>query len=112
MDYLLRSKGLYWSTLAKEIESIDYENKFKWVNKNGKTHGLIGMSISPDLIFHLQGIDDPNDAWTKLETVFGKNNIIRAHQFENNLMNLSPKYFPCTEDYLSKLKTIKILCIE
>jgi hypothetical protein len=30
MDYLLRSKGLYWSTLAKEIESIDYENKFKW----------------------------------------------------------------------------------
>jgi hypothetical protein len=27
-------------------------------NKNDEAHGLIGMSISSDLWFHLQGIDD------------------------------------------------------
>jgi hypothetical protein len=32
---------------------------------------MIGMSISPDLRFHLQGIDDPDEAWGKLESVFG-----------------------------------------
>jgi hypothetical protein len=37
------------------------------------------MSISPDLRFHLQEIDDPNEAWEKLESVFGKYNIIREH---------------------------------
>ena len=31
---------------------------------------------------------------------------------ENQLINLSPNYFPCIEDYLSKLKTLRILCIE
>jgi hypothetical protein len=38
--------------------------------------------------------------------VFGKHNIIRAHQLENQLMTLSPNDFPCIEDYLSKFKTL------
>jgi hypothetical protein len=70
------------------------------------------MSISPDLRFHLQGIDAPNKSWENIEVVFGKHNIIRAHQLENQLMNLSPNDFPCIEDYLSKFKTLRILCIE
>jgi hypothetical protein len=69
------------------------------------------MSISHDLIFHLQRIDDPNDAWANLETMLGKQNINRAHQLENQLTTLSPNYFPCIGDHLSKLKTLRILCI-
>jgi hypothetical protein len=34
------------------------------------------MSISPDLRFHLKKIDDPDEAWENLESVFGKHNII------------------------------------
>jgi hypothetical protein len=34
------------------------------------------MSMSPDLRFHLQGIDDPDKAWKNLKVVFGKLNII------------------------------------
>jgi hypothetical protein len=49
--------------LGKEKEPIDPENKSKWENKNDKEHGLIGISISHDLKFHLQGIDDPNESW-------------------------------------------------
>jgi hypothetical protein len=70
------------------------------------------LTTSPNLRFHLQGIDDPNDAWEKLEVVFGKHNIIQAHQLENQLMTLSPNDFPCIEDYLSKFKTLRIFCIE
>jgi hypothetical protein len=41
------------------------------------------MSIFPDLRFHLQGIDDPDEAWENIYGVFGKHNIIQTHQIEN-----------------------------
>jgi len=34
------------------------------------------MSISLDLWFYLQGIDDLAESWDKLEAVFGKHNVI------------------------------------
>jgi hypothetical protein len=49
MEDLLRSKGLYRITLGKELEPIDDENKIKWKNQNYEAHGMIGMSISPNL---------------------------------------------------------------
>jgi hypothetical protein len=36
------------------------------------------MSISPDLRYHLEGIDDQKEAWNTIESMFGKLNIIRA----------------------------------
>jgi hypothetical protein len=112
MEDLLRSKGMYQITLGKEKEPTDDEKKVKWDNRNDEARGLIGMSISPDLRFHLQEIDDPDEAWEKLESVFGKHNIIRAHQLENQILTLSPNDFSCIEDYLSKFKTLRILCEE
>ena len=79
MDDLLRSKLLYWIAMGKELESIDDEKKVKWENSNDEACGLIEMSISPYLRFHLQGIDDPDDVWAKLKFVFCKHNIIRSH---------------------------------
>ena len=38
------------------------------------------MPISTDLQFHISRIDEPNKAWEKLESVFGKHNKIRGHQ--------------------------------
>jgi hypothetical protein len=59
MKDLLRSKGLYQIPLGKEKTPIDVDNKFKWDNRNDEECGLIKMSISPDLRFHLQSIDKP-----------------------------------------------------
>jgi hypothetical protein len=70
------------------------------------------MSISPNLRFHLQQIDKPNESWEKIESVFGKHDIIRAQQLENQVLTLSPSDFYCIEDYLSKFKTLRILCEE
>ena len=79
MEDLLRSKGLYQITLGKEKTPIDANKKLKWDNKNEKERGLIGISISLDLRFHLQWTDAPDESWQKLRVVFGKHNIIRAH---------------------------------
>jgi hypothetical protein len=76
MEDLLRSKGLYWITLGKEKTPIDDDKKFKWANRSDEARGLIRMPISLDLRFHLKEIDDPNEAWENIESVFGKLNII------------------------------------
>jgi hypothetical protein len=80
MEDLLISKGLYRITLGKEKEPIDVDNKVKWANRSDEARGLIEMSISPDLRFHLKEIDDPDEAWENIEFVFGKINIIRTQQ--------------------------------
>jgi hypothetical protein len=67
------------------------------------------MSITPNLMFHLKEINEPNKSWENIEFVFGKHNIIRAHQLENQIMNLSPYDFYCIEYYLSKFKTLRLL---
>jgi hypothetical protein len=76
MEDVLRSKVLYQITLGKELEPIGDENKVKCANKTDEAHGLIRMSISPNIRFHLQGIDSLNTVWDKLEVMFGKHNII------------------------------------
>ena len=68
MEDLLRSKGLYRITLGIETAPDDDEKEAKWENKNDQARGLIGMSISPELRFHLDGEDSPIKAWAKLNT--------------------------------------------
>ena len=70
MEDLLRSKQIYKITLGTETAPDDGENKDKW-EKNDQASGLIGMSIFPDLIFHLDGEDSPIKAWEKLNKIFG-----------------------------------------
>jgi hypothetical protein len=76
MEDLLRSKGLYRITFGKEKSPTDDDKKFKWVNRSDEACGLIGMSISPDLRFHLKEIDDLKKAWEKIESMFGKLNTV------------------------------------
>ena len=76
MDDLLRSKGLYRITFGKEKEPADADKKVKWDNRSGEARGLVRMSISHDLRFRLKEMDDPDEAWEKIKSVFGKNKII------------------------------------
>jgi hypothetical protein len=109
MEDLLRSKGLYRITLGTEAAPNEDEKQVKWENKNDQARGLIEMFISPDLRFHLDGVDSPVKAWEKLNKNFGIKNEIRAFQLENELLTLDPSTFPFIEDYLSKFKTLRLL---
>jgi hypothetical protein len=112
MEDLLRSKGLCQITLGKEKAPIDADKKSKWDNRNEEARGIIEISISPDLTYHLQDIDDPKEAWDTSESVLGKLNIIRSQQIENQILTLSPNDFSCLGHYLSRFKTLRILCEE
>ena len=109
MEDLLRSKGLYRITLGTQIAPNDDEKIAKWDNKNDQACGLIGMSISPYLRFHLDGEYSLVKAWDKLNIVFGIKYKIRSFKLENELLTLNPSNFPSIEEYLSKFKTLKLL---
>jgi hypothetical protein len=98
--------------LGKEITTTDADNKVNWDNRNEYARGLIRMSISHDLRFHLQSIDQTKEAWEKIQYVFGTHNIIREQQLENQVLTLSPNNFSYIEDYLSNFKTLRTLCEE
>ena len=68
MEDVLQSRGIFRITSRKEIEPTDDDKKIKWENRCDESRGLIGMSISTDLRFHIFGIDEPDQAWEKLES--------------------------------------------
>ena len=53
-------------TSGKEIEPTDDDKKIKWENRCDESCGLIGMSISTDLRFHISGIDEPDKSSQKV----------------------------------------------
>ena len=90
MEILLREKGLYRLTMAIEVEPNAAAEKIKWHNRRDEAYGLLCLSISRDLLFHLDGLKSPNEVWEKLVEFFGKTNEMRGHQIENELISLSP----------------------
>lgn len=109
LDHILRRKWLYRITLGTKTTATEVDKLVKWANKNDSTCGLIDKSVSPELRFHLQNIDDPDKSWTKLNTIFGTQNEIHTHQLENEFLTLDPNNFSCMEDFLSKFKTLRLL---
>ena len=81
-----------------------------------KISGIIGwmklmdcfVFISPDLLFHLNGLTTRNQVWTKLESLFGVQDEIRAHQLENELFSLSPSSLDSIEGFFTKFKSLVI----
>ena len=106
---LLRSKGLYRIATGQETKPEDEDKAAKCENRQDQAHGLIGMSISPDLRFHIAELDTPDEAMKQITKVFGIKNELRAHQLENELLTLDPNNFSCIEDFLSKFKTLRLL---
>ena len=79
MDILLRAKGLYRVTMETEVESNVAAEKIKWHNKRDEAYGLLCLSISKDLLFHINGLTSPNEVWEKLTDIFGNTNEMRGH---------------------------------
>ena len=108
MEDLLRSKGLFRIATDQEKKPKDEDKVAKWENRQDQARGLIGMSISPDLRFHIAELDTPKEALEQITKVFGIKNEIRAHQLENELLTLDPNNFSSIEDFLSKFKTLML----
>jgi hypothetical protein len=55
--------------------------------------GLICMSMSPELLFHIEACATPNEIWTTLEGLFGKQDKMRGHMLKIELNSLDPRSF-------------------
>ena len=58
---LLHSKGLYRVTLSLENEPNYVVEKDKWNNRLDEAYGFLFLSISPYLLFYLDGLTTPNN---------------------------------------------------
>ena len=79
MEILLRVKGLYRVNMATELEPNAAAEKIKWHNRRDEAYGLLCLSISRDLLFHLDGLKSPNEVWEKLVEIFCKTDEMRGH---------------------------------
>ena len=105
MEILLRVKGLYRVTMATE-EETNAAAVIKWHNRRDEAYGLLCLSISKDLLFHLNGLTSPNEVWEKLVDLSGKIDEMRGHQIENELISLSLNIFESLQLYFSKFKAL------
>ena len=92
--------------MATEVEPNVAAEKIKWHNKRDEAYGLLCLSISRDLLFHLNGLTSPNEVWEKIEDIFGKIDEMRGNQIENELISLSPSSFKSLQLYFSKFKAL------
>ena len=100
----MREKRLYRVTMETEAEPNVAAGKMKWHTRRDEAYGLLCLSITRDLLFHLDGLTSPNEVWEKLVDIFGKTYEMRGHQIENELISLSPSSFESLQLYFSKFK--------
>ena len=100
----MRSKFLYIITMGTETEPNSIVEKSKYFNRLDEEFGMLCLSISGDLLFHVDGIGTPNEFWLNIDSLFGNTDEMRGHQLKNELITLSPTHFETIQDFLTKFK--------
>ena len=101
----LRDKGLYRVTMGIEVEPNYVGEKAKYFNRLDEAYGLLCLSISREILFHIDSLTTPNEFWLKLETLFGKINELRGHHLENELIGMIPMPFDTIYDFFTKFNS-------
>jgi hypothetical protein len=78
----------------------------KYLNHMDEALKTICSLISTDLLFHISSCKTPNESWTILEGLFGKQDEMRRHILEVELLTLDPKGFENIQDFFTKFKDL------
>ena len=92
--------------MATEEDPNAAVKKIKWQNRIDEAYGLLCLSISRDLLFHLDSLTSPNEVWENLEEIFGKTYEMIGDQIENELISLNPSRFESLQLYFTKFKAL------
>ena len=65
----------------------------KFLNRYDEAFGYLCTYISRDILFHLEGLRTPREAWENLDSLFNKQYELRGHILENELVELHPNIF-------------------
>ena len=71
-----------------------------------ETYHLLCLSISRDLLIHIDSLTSPNEVWENIEYIFGNTYEMRGHQIENDMISLSPSSFESLQLFFSKFKAL------
>ncbi|XP_059066095.1 uncharacterized protein LOC131857473 [Cryptomeria japonica] len=104
----LREKGCTGYVKESIPAPTDANALQAWEINHERALGYICSLVSFDLQFHLESCKTPKEAWYTLENLYGKTDKIRGYQIDNDLMNLDPKSFNNIQDYISKIKQLRI----
>ena len=74
-----RSKGLYRVTTGIGVKPNSTVEKSKFFNRLDEAFGMLCLSISRDLLFHVDSLATLNEVRLRLESLFGKNDEMRGH---------------------------------
>ena len=69
MEIFLREKGIYMVIMETEANPNAATEKIKWHNRRDEAYGLLCLSISRDLRFHLDGLTSTNEVWENIEDI-------------------------------------------
>ena len=105
MGIQLRLKCLYRVTMGTKNEPNTTVEKSKYFNRLDEAFGILCLSISRDLIFHVDNINTPNEFWLKIKSLFGNTDEMRGHQLKNELITLSPTHFETIQEFFTKFKS-------
>ena len=70
--------------------------------------GILCLSISPELLFHVESCSTPNEVWKILEELFGKQDEMQGHILENELNSLDPRNFENIQDFFTRYKALLV----
>ena len=106
MESLLRTKKLYRLTMELEVEPVLNYDKEKYWNRLDEAFGFLCLSISRDLLFHIKGLKTPKEIWDKLASLFDKQDELKVHQLENELISLHPSSFETLDELFTKFNNL------
>jgi hypothetical protein len=106
VTFQLKRKGLYNLMMTTETKPTSTIEKMRWVNRKDEATRLLLDLIFTDLWFHVVACKTPNEIWTTLEGLFGKQDEMRSHMFEVELNTLDPKSFDNIQDFFTKFKSL------
>jgi hypothetical protein len=92
--------------MAMETKPTSAIEKSKYLNRMDEAYGALCMHISPELLFHVSSCKTPNEIWTTMEGLFGKQDEMRGHMLEVELLALDLKIFENIQDFFTRYKDL------
>ena len=96
--------------MGKETEPHHLAEKNNFLNRLDEAFGFLCTHFSRDLLFYLEYLRTPKEAWEKLEVLFGKQDEIQGHILENELIALHPISFDTMQQFFTKFKSLQLKC--
>ena len=108
MQLDLRKHGYHRIIHGWDPEPHHPVERNKFLNSCDEAFGYLCTYISRDLLFHLEALRTPREAWEKLDSLFNKQDDIRGHILENDLVSLHPCSFYTIEQFFTKFKSVVV----